>query len=101
MRQSSATYVAGAMDWLCLCVSLVGGLVLGSSEGSSSSHGVAIPFGSSALPLTLSLGSLGSVEWLAESICICVSQVLAEPLRGQLYQSPDGKHILSSAIMLE
>jgi hypothetical protein len=36
---------------------------------------------SSVLPLALPLGSLGLIRWLAISVCICVSQVLAEPLR--------------------
>jgi len=33
-------------------------------------------------------------------ICICVNQVLAELLRGQLYQAPVSKHFLASAIVL-
>ena len=37
------------------------------------------PLAPSVLPLALPLGSLGSVQWLAESICICMSKVLAEP----------------------
>ena len=32
------------------------------------------------------LGSPFSVQWLDASICICIGQALAEPLRGQLYQ---------------
>ncbi|KRY80472.1 hypothetical protein T11_18294 [Trichinella zimbabwensis] len=28
-------------------------------------------------------GSFSSVQWLAISICICLSQLLVEPLRGQ------------------
>lgn len=40
----------------------------------------------SFLPLALPLGSQGSVRWLAVSICICIDQVLAESLRGQLYR---------------
>ena len=51
------------------------------------------------LPLAPPLGSPGSVRWLAVSICICISQVLAEPLRGQLYQAPVSKHFLASAIV--
>jgi len=34
---------------------------------------------------------------LAVNICICVSQVLAEPLRGQPHQTPVCKHISASA----
>ena len=33
------------------------------------------------------------------SICICLSQVLAEPLREQLYQAPVSKYFLASAIV--
>jgi hypothetical protein len=40
----------------------------------------------SVLPLALPPGSPGSVWRLAGSICMCLSQVLAEPLRGQPYQ---------------
>jgi hypothetical protein len=39
----------------------------------------------SVLPLTLPLGCLDSVRWLAVSSCNCLSQMLVEPLRGQLY----------------
>jgi hypothetical protein len=31
------------------------------------------------------LGTLCSVQWLAVSICLCICQALAEPLRKQLY----------------
>jgi hypothetical protein len=70
--------------------SLLGGLVPGSSEGSGLVDAVVLPVGlqspsaPSVLLLTLPLGSLGSVQWLARSICIYLSQVLAEPLKGQL-----------------
>jgi hypothetical protein len=46
------------------------------------------------------LESLVSVWWLAVSICICISQVLAESLRGQLYKAPVNKSFLASAIVL-
>jgi hypothetical protein len=59
-----------------------------------------LPSAPSALPLALPLGSPGSVQWLAVSICICLSHVLAELLRGQPYQAPVYKHILASAIVL-
>ena len=52
-----------------------------------------------AVLLTLPLGSPSSVQWLAVSICICLSQMLAEPLRGQLYQAPLSKHFLASEIV--
>ena len=41
-----------------------------------------------------SIGSPGSVQWLAVSICICLTQVLAEPLRGQPYWAPVCKQFL-------
>ena len=53
-----------------------------------SSYGVAIPFSSFSPSLALPLESSGSVRWLAVSICICIGQVLAEPLRGQPYNEP-------------
>jgi len=81
--------------------SLVGGLVPGSSEGlvswyCYSSYGVA----SSLIPSpNSSIGVPGLVLSLPMNICICISQVLAEPLRGQLYQAPISKHFLASAIV--
>jgi len=53
----------------------------------------------SALSLILPLATPDSVRWLPGSICICISQVLAEPLRGQPYQAPDSKCFLASAIV--
>jgi hypothetical protein len=55
----------------------------------------------SVLSLTPPLGSLCSVQWLTVSIHICIVQVLAEPLRRQLYQAPVSKHFLASAIVSE
>jgi hypothetical protein len=43
------------------------------------------PSALSVPPLTLPLRSPGSVQWLALSICICLSQMLVEPLREQSY----------------
>jgi len=51
------------------------------------------------LALTFPLGSLHSVQCLAENIHICISQALAEPLRGQLYQAPVNKCFVVSAIV--
>ena len=51
------------------------------------------------LQLTLPVGFSGSVQWLDVSICICIGQVMAEPLRRQLYQAPVSKSILASAIV--
>jgi hypothetical protein len=45
------------------------------------------------------LGSPNSVWWLPVSICISISQVLGEPLRGQPYQTPVSKSFLASAIV--
>jgi hypothetical protein len=84
---------------------LVGGLVPGSSGGVWLVDIVVLPMGMqtpsapSVLPLIPPLESPGSVQWLSVSICICLSQVLTEPLRGQPYQAPVCKHILASAIM--
>jgi hypothetical protein len=73
---------------------LVGGLVPGSSGGSRLVEVVVLPMGlktpsaPSVLPLNLSLGLLCSVQWLAVSICICIGQALAGPLREPLFQAP-------------
>ena len=52
---------------------------------------------SSVFPLAAPLESLCSVQWLAVSIHICITQHLAEPLRRQLHQVPVSKHRLASA----
>jgi hypothetical protein len=61
--------------------------------------GLQTPSVSSVLSLTPPLVTLGSVQWLTESIHLCICQALAEPLKRQLYQSPVSKHFLSSAIV--
>jgi hypothetical protein len=54
-------------------------------------------------PLVLSLapplGTLFSVQWLAESIHLCICQALAELLRRELYLAPVSKHLLASTIV--
>ena len=54
-------------------------------------------------PLVLSLasplGTLYLVQWLAESIYLCICQALAKPLRRHLYQAPISKHLLASTIV--
>ena len=62
--------------------------------------GLHSPSAPSFFPLALPLESPGSVRWLPVSICICIDQVLVEPLREQLYQAPVSKHFLASAIVL-
>ena len=61
--------------------------------------GLQTPSAPSVLSLTPPLGTLCSVQWLAESIHLCICQALAEPLRRQLYEAPVSKHLLASAIM--
>jgi hypothetical protein len=39
-----------------------------------------------------------SVQWLAASICLCICQALADPLRRQPYQAPVSKHFPASTI---
>ena len=85
--------------------SLVGNLVPGSSAGVWLVDIVVLPIGlqtlsaPSVLSLPLPLGSLNSVWWLAVSIYVCIGQVLTEHFRGHLYQVPDSKHFLASAIV--
>ena len=78
---------------------LVGGLVPGSSGCSGWLILLQSPSPPSVLPLTPSLGSPYSVGWLVVSIHLCIDQVLAEPLRGQLYQAAVSKSFLASAIV--
>ena len=61
------------------------------------SHWCKAPSAPSVLPLTLPLGSLCSVQWLA--VIICIGQDPADPLRRLLYQAPVSKHFLASAIV--
>jgi hypothetical protein len=84
--------------------SLVGGLVPGSFGGAGchitvTPMGLQTPLAPLGLSLAPLLGTLCSVQRLAESIYFCICQVLAEPLRRQLYQAPVSKHSLVSAIM--
>jgi len=81
--------------------SLVGGLVPGSSGGIWLVD-IVLPMGlqiPSILSLTPALGTLFSVQWLAVSICLCICQALAEPLKRQLYQAPVSMHFLASPIV--
>ena len=57
-------------------------------------------FAPSVLTLTFPLWCPGSIQWLAVSICFCLSQMLAEPFRGQPCQTPVCKFFLASAIVL-
>jgi hypothetical protein len=97
-RPSSATCAAGAMGpstihgwwfslWDLWSVWLLGTVVL--------PMGLQIPLAPLVLPLIPPVGSPCSIWWLAASICI--GQVLAEPLKGQIYQAPVSKCILASA----
>jgi len=95
----SAIYVAGAMG-PSMCT-LVGGLVPGSSEGSGWLIDIVVlPMGlqtlsdNAVLSLTPPLGSQCSVRWLVAGILICISKVLAEPLRKHPYKAPVSKHFL-------
>ena len=45
------------------------------------------------------LGPPNSVQWLAVSICLCICQALANPLRRQPYQSSISKHFPASTIV--
>ena len=63
--------------------------------------GLRSPSAPSVLPLSPPLGTLGSVQWLAMSICICIGHVLAERPRSQICQDPVSKHLLASAIVWE
>jgi hypothetical protein len=51
----------------------------------------------SVLSLTPPLGTLSSVV----SICLCICNVVAGPLRRQLYQAPFSKNFLASTIVSE
>jgi hypothetical protein len=85
--------------------SLVGGLVSGSSEGSGLVDTVVLPYrvaihfsSINPLPYLFHWGLLPQSSGWVLSICICLRQLLVEPLRGQLYQTPACKPTRTSAI---
>jgi hypothetical protein len=61
--------------------------------------GLQTPSAPLVLSLAPPLGALCSVQWLAESIHLCICQALAEPLKRQLYQAPVIKHLLTFTIV--
>jgi hypothetical protein len=63
--------------------------------------GLQVPSAPLVLSLAPPLGTLCSVQWLAENINFCICQELAEPLRRQLYQASVSKHLLASTIVTE
>jgi hypothetical protein len=48
------------------------------------------------LPLALPLGFLGSVQWLALSVCICIGQVF--PLGEQLYWTQQALLVINNSM---
>jgi hypothetical protein len=61
--------------------------------------GLQTPSAPWVLSLVPPLGTLCLVQWLAESIHLCICQALVESLRRQLYQAPVSKHLLASTIV--
>jgi hypothetical protein len=81
--------------WIPGCVLWLVGLAPGSSGGGVDivlPMGLQASSGPSVLSLTPTLGSL------AASICLCICQALAEPLRRQPYQASISKHFPASGI---
>jgi hypothetical protein len=63
--------------------------------------GLKNPSASCVLSLAPPIQTLFSVQWLSESIYLCICQSLAKPLRRQLYQAPVSKPLLASTIVSE
>jgi hypothetical protein len=61
--------------------------------------GMQTPSTPSVLSLTPSLWTIHSVQWLAESILLCICKILSGLLRRQLYQTPVSIHFLASTIV--
>ena len=101
IRPSSATCLSGAMApsmhtlWL---VALSLGALGDPVSWYCSFRGVAVPFSSFSPSPSPSIVVPG-LRWLTVSICICIGQMLVEPLRKQPYQTPVSKHFLVSAIV--
>jgi hypothetical protein len=51
------------------------------------------------LPLTLPYWYQTSIQWLTANTCICLSQLLPEPLRGQPCQAPVSIHSMATIIV--
>jgi hypothetical protein len=51
--------------------------------------------------LALSLETLCSFQWMTVSIYFCICQILAEPHKRQLYQTPVSRPLLASVILSE
>jgi hypothetical protein len=75
---------------------LLGGLV---GSYCCYSYGAANTFSSFSPSLIPLLETLCSFQWLAVIIHLCICQILAEPLRRQLYQAPVSKHFLASTMV--
>lgn len=95
-------YICNKIHRTAHTFSLVGSLIHGSSKESGQSILLLFQWGCNPLQLLQSFpqGVQGSVQRLTVSICICLSQVRAEPLRGQPFQAPIYKHIMAFAIVL-
>jgi hypothetical protein len=80
-------------------------LIFCSSEGSRLVDIVVLPMGLqspsalSLLPPTFSYWSQTSIQWLTVSICICLSQLLVEPLWGQPCHVSVCMHKITSVIV--
>jgi hypothetical protein len=105
IRQSSATYPAGAIGTVCVLFGWwfspceiwgCGGIWL---VDIVLPMRLQTPSTLTVLALTSPLGSPHSVQCLAVYICVCIGPALAEPLRGQPYRAPVSKHFLASAIV--
>jgi hypothetical protein len=61
--------------------------------------GLQTPSAAWVLSLAPSLGTLCSVQWTTENIHFCICQILAQPLKRELYQVPVSKHVLAFTIV--
>jgi hypothetical protein len=112
LNKAILCYICGWSHGSLLVYPLVGDLIPGSSKTWENLNrvwlvGIVVlpmsckPLQSapSLLSLTPPLETLCSVQQLAVSICLCICQALAKPLRRQLYQAPVSKHFLASSIV--
>jgi hypothetical protein len=87
-------HIFSQLHWSLHVYSLVGSPVPGSSRRS----GLLTLLLLQSLLQLLHWRPLRSVQWLAESIHLCICQALAEPIRRQPYQASISKHFLPSTI---
>ena len=97
--RTTTTYAAGAMCTPWLMTIFLGVLVDCLVDTVVLPVGLQSPWTPSAFSLSILLGTFGSVQWLAVSICLCICRALAGCRRRQPCQAPFSMLYLASTIV--